>query len=340
MEKLVLMELSRSLSPLISASSSSDDDINITTQRRKRIRIMHYMDTITSYSDEEFKQHFRLKRETALKLIELYRSSIKAYKGGWNHITAEKAIYITIWYLSNMETFRQISDRFDVTLSCAHHVINVVLDFLVNNSSKFIKWPSEQEAKEEAYYFEKKKGIANVIGAIDGCHIKIHRPVIHEQDYVNRKGYHSIILQGVVDSKMKFIDISTGHPGSVHDARVLRKSYMYNAAVENYQTTFFNKYRLVGDSAYPSLKWLVVPYKDNGHLSDEQRDYNYRHSVTRIIVEHAFGALKGRFRRLRYFENLKLTFIIKCVVAACVLHNICLMGNDITEKIYDDEINE
>lgn len=90
---------------------------------------------------------------------------------------------------------------------------------------------------------------------------------------------------------------------------------------------------LLGDSAYPNLRWLIPPYKDNGVLSHNQKQFNYRHSSVRIIVEHAFGLLKCRFRRLRAFENRNVSFISKCVVAACVLHNICINFDDLQISI-------
>lgn len=46
---------------------------------------------------------------------------------------------------------------------------------------------------------------------------------------------------------------------------------------------------LLGDSAYPSLPWLVPPFRDNGHLTPQQTDFNFIHSSTRITVEKAFG---------------------------------------------------
>ena len=36
------------------------------------------------------------------------------------------------------------------------------------------------------------------IGAIDGSHIPIKAPVESSASYVNRKGFHSILLQGIV----------------------------------------------------------------------------------------------------------------------------------------------
>jgi hypothetical protein len=38
-------------------------------------------------------------------------------------------------------------------------------------------------------------GFPDVIGAIDCTHIKIADPTVNEEEYVNRKGFHSINVQ-------------------------------------------------------------------------------------------------------------------------------------------------
>ena len=59
---------------------------------------------------------------------------------------------------------------------------------------------------------------------------------------------------------------------------------------------------LIGDVAYALSQWVMTPFKDLGNLSAEQKRYNYIHSSSRMCIERAFGALKGRFRRLRYID--------------------------------------
>ena len=70
-------------------------------------------------------------------------------------------------------------------------------------------------------------GFPNVVGAIDGSHITIKAPQVNREDYFNGKQNYSINLQGVVDAADKFIDVSTGLPGSIHDARISRLSTLY-----------------------------------------------------------------------------------------------------------------
>ena len=42
--------------------------------------------------------------------------------------------------------------------------------------------------------FEEINGFPRVIGAVDGCHIRIRTPSSHPDAYLNRLRYHSIIL--------------------------------------------------------------------------------------------------------------------------------------------------
>lgn len=246
--------------------------------------------------------------------------------GGWPTIGKDKQILVTLWYLANQETFRQVSDRFGITESACYYTISHIVQSIVDMREKYIKWPVRDSYAQVAAAFEQKKGIPNILGTIDGSHISINQPIQNQIDYVNRKGTHSILLQGVVDHRKLFIDVYCGEPGSIHDARLLRKSNLYRKACANAE--YFDTYFLLGDSAYPTLNWIIPPYKDNGFLTPNQKDFNYRHSATRIVIENAFSALKGRFRRLKHFDNKKIDFITKAVVAAIVLHNFCILCNE------------
>ena len=59
---------------------------------------------------------------------------------------------------------------------------------------------------------------------MDGTHIQIDRPSKDPDSYINRKGFHSIQMQGICNHNRKFIDIFIGYPGSVHDARVFNNA--------------------------------------------------------------------------------------------------------------------
>jgi len=78
----------------------------------------------------------------------------------------------------------------------------------------------------------------------------------------------------------------------------------------------------LGDAAYPCFLQLITPYRDNGHLTQAQRNFNRIHSQCRISVEHGFGLLKQRFRQLYFLKLRNMQFIVKFILACCVLHNL------------------
>lgn len=138
---------------------------------------------------------------------------------------------------------------------------------------------------------------------------------------------------------MEFIHCYVGYPGSVHDQRVFNVSELQNFC--NDETKFPYDTHLIGDAAYKILKTILVPYKDNGRLTQRQKNYNYCLSSTRMVVERSIGLLKARFRILLDKLPMKrIDLIPNYIMACCVLHNICLMRNDMIEIpiIVEDEM--
>jgi len=140
--------------------------------------------------------------------------------------------------------------------------------------------------------FRKSKRFPGVIGAIDGSHIPIRAPREDHVSYVNRKGFYSIILQAVCDGQSMFTHCYAGPVGSVHNARVFRNSPA--ADFLNSPAQYFpNDTHLIADAAYSLHTHVMVPFKDNGHLTRRQKNYNFRLSSTRMAIERAFGLLKN-----------------------------------------------
>ena len=82
---------------------------------------------------------------------------------------------------------------------------------------------------------------------------------------------------------------------------------------------------ILGGPAYPSLPWLMKPYAVNPHTTAEQQNFNYHHSRTRMVVENAFGRLKGRWRSLFKCLDMQVDNATTAVGACVVLHNTCEM---------------
>ena len=117
--------------------------------------------------------------------------------------------------------------------------------------------------------FKQIGGISRVIGVIDGIHAQITAPKEYKAEYVNRKGQHTINVQVVFNQNYKFIDVVAQWPGSMHDAQILRESPLFPLFEGGHVPPGCH---LLGDSGYPSLRWLLTPY--HHPLPGPQTNYN------------------------------------------------------------------
>lgn len=122
----------------------------------------------------------------------------------------------------------------------------------------------------------------------------------------------------------------------MHDARVLRSSELWDSGIDKCQQ---GRFHILGDAAYHLSNWLLTPYRNNSNLTIQQRRYNTALSRRRQVIERAFGMLKRRFRRLNTGVDLiSMSEINKPVLVTCILHNVCILQNDIED--FDDDYED
>ena len=85
---------------------------------------------------------------------------------------------------------------------------------------------------------------------------------------------------------------------------------------------------VLGDPAYPLMSWLIKPYLENSGTTPKERYFNYRQSRARMVVENAFGRLKGRWRCLMKRIDAHISHVPSMIGACVVLHNICEIYGD------------
>ena len=197
-----------------------------------------------------------------------------------------------------------------------------ITDAVIEQMLELISWPTGSRVKEVIGGFKEYKGMDNVIGAIDGTHIPIIGQKKHNENYINRKGFSSIILQAVCDHTMRFTDCFVSYPGSVDDARVFDNSDLHQRISDDALNMFPGDTFIVGDAAYKLETLMMTPYKDCGDLTRDQDRYNYVQSASRTVIERTFGVMKKRFPRLsQSIEMFNLAMITKFILAVCIIHN-------------------
>jgi hypothetical protein len=143
-------------------------------------------------------------------------------------IPVEQGVALTLWYLATNTDYRTIGHLFGVSKATVCMVTKEVCGAIVKVLlPRYIRVPTGDELTKVVEGFKEGLGFPQCAGVIDGTHIPIVSPEECPADYYNRKGFHSIVMQGMVDIVGRFMEVYIGWPGRVHDARVFVNSSLY-----------------------------------------------------------------------------------------------------------------
>lgn len=243
-------------------------------------------------------------------------------------------VLVFIYWLAHATSYRVISTAFDIPRSTIHDIVHRISRAVIGILGQTIRFPRGDQLEEVGAGFSHLAGcppFSVVVGAVDGCHVRIKPPAANAQCYFNRKLFPSIQLQAICDHRGRFLDIFVGFPGSVHDARVLKNSPVYVRQLYPPEGKC-----ILGDGGYPCLAApmrLVTPYREPVQNSAQAR-FNRKHSRARCIIERAFGMMMTRWRSI-FYKALEVcpTFAAEVVACCAILHNICLDNGDIVEEV-------
>ena len=82
-----------------------------------------------------------------------------------------------------------------------------------------------------------------------------------------------------------------------------------------------------------------MPFRVKSTMSLAQKKFNTNLASKRCIIERAFRLLGQRFPRLLKLKVKSLNKKIMCIVSACVLHNWCILENDVDEDDFEEAIS-
>lgn len=98
---------------------------------------------------------------------------------------------------------------------------------------------------------------------------------------------------------------------------------------------------LVADPAYKLAHWCMKPYAGTRAINPSQRNFNKALSRARVVIEQAFGLLKGRWRCLLVKLDESVDKIPLTIITCCILHNICIeVRDDVDVDPEDDDADE
>lgn len=326
----------------VSTLSSTNDDLSdhsepqpiVRRRRRRRPRIFRIRgNPFESYNEEEFKSRFRLSKNSVRFVLNLIEDRIRPLTARNKSLSAMNQLLIALRYYACGSFQIVIGDSFGITKATVSRIVHKVSDAIARLRNVFIKMPrSLRERRETCADFYNVARFPNVIGVIDGSHIRLQSPGgPTAETFRNRKGYFSLNIQVVCNAQLKIMDVVARWPGSSHDSHIFDNSLL-RARFENNE--FEEKY-LLGDSGYPCRRYLLTPL--NNPETEAERRYNSAHIKTRNTIERTFGVLKRRFPCLSLGLRVSVDKAAAIIIATCVLHNICI--NMLDNLVAEDEVD-
>ncbi|KAI1884492.1 hypothetical protein AGOR_G00226940 [Albula goreensis] len=309
--------------------------------QREGGRGREFWTTFQDSGDDKWRTHLRMSRSTFEYIAENLRPALQKQKTNFRcPIDHRTRLAVVLWWYATPAEYRTVAVLFGIGVSTVCGLVRQVTKAILGTLRKrLISLPIGEQLDKAVQGFE-ARGYPQCAGAIDGTHIPVAVPNDKPADYLNKKGWHSVVLQAVVDHKFCFTDIYVGLPGQTHDAEVLTNSDIYTLA-EHHQNGFLFPLgkpqvvndvqipvHLIGGPAYPLKRWIMTGFTHHEQLTAEQRTFNSRLSSARTCSEVAFGRLKGRWRCLVKRNDLAVRTTTDNIIACCVLHNVCELRRD------------
>ncbi|CAG4962773.1 unnamed protein product [Parnassius apollo] len=257
------------------------------------IRNKRFRNLSNPYEDPNFHSTYRLTPDLALAIV-------NDLKPIWQQHQYSSSLPIELKLLCALHFFAQGSYQKSLTKD---------VDFKVSqpNSSraikeavatlnqpkiikKWINFSNRPQMEATVLRNYQKFGIPEVLGYIDGTHIKLKKPTQHEELYVNRKGEHTLNAQMVCDSSLKILNVCARYPDATHDSFIWRFSALRKVMM--YLNGEGNTCWLLGDSGYPLEPCLLTPIL-NAEENTPQSQYTNTHIRSRNSIERCFGVLKS-----------------------------------------------
>lgn len=286
--------------------------------------------------DTRFVKKYRLSRDSMYFLVEKLRPKLEKKDTQMRKsLTVDFRIAVAIYILKSGCDASVAADSFKIGTSTANSLLNEVCRALNEVLwDEMVKFPRTKEERENnCKEFENRWQFPNTIGALDGTHVPILAPPEHAADYFNYKHYHSMVILAMVDAKYQFIYANVGRPGGVNDATIFNSSQLKTLTDDE---EAMGDMFILGDGAFPLKKTLMKPYLITADMPEKQVNFNARLSRARVVVEDAFGRLKGRWRILLKRADYNVNNLREILMSCIILHNLCERQGDRYFKSWDN----
>ncbi|KAL4589844.1 hypothetical protein LXL04_002755 [Taraxacum kok-saghyz] len=291
-----------------------------------------------SNNDQLFIESFRMSKQSFSYLLALLTPSLSSLT-----IPPNYAVSATLFRLAHGASFNAVARRFDLDSPTACRVFYVVCKAIIDNLGHFFELRTDLNRIVLGFGWISLPNCCGVLG-IDSFAVK--------GNLFGENGY--VMVQALVDSEGRFLDVSAGWPSTMKPEMVLRQSELFSAIEESRELLIGPSYELndgtsipqyiLGESCFPLLPWLITPFRKSDtddhededdvndgclNLSSSKQAFNSVHNRGMELLDTAFGRLRSRWRILsKEWMEESIESFPYVVVACCLLHNFLIKSNE------------
>ncbi|KAI3524388.1 hypothetical protein L1887_03042 [Cichorium endivia] len=289
-------------------------------------------------NEQLFSESFRMSRQSFSYLLALLTPSLSSLT-----IPPNYAVSATLFRLAHAASFNAVARRFDLDSPTACRVFYVVCKAIIDNLGHFFELRTDLNRIVLGFGWISLPNCCGVLG-IDSFAVK--------GNLFGENG--SVMVQALVDSEGRFLDVSAGWPSTMKPEMALRQSELFSAIEESRELLIGPSYELndgtpipqyiLGESCYPLLPWLITPFTKSDtddhededdvndgclNLSSSKQAFNSVHNRGMELLDTAFGRLRSRWRILsKEWMEESIESFPYVVVACCLLHNFLIKSNE------------
>ncbi|XP_051150551.1 protein ALP1-like [Andrographis paniculata] len=297
-----------------------------------------WFDTLLSSpeSDLRWPQFFNLSKPSFTLLLRLLTPSLSS--SSLHPLPPNAALAATLFRLSHAASFSSVARRFSLDSPTACRAFYSVCKAIVENLGHLFEFSSDINRIVVGFGWI---SLPNCCGVLGIQSFELESPMAAKD---------SLLVQALVDSEGRFLDVSAGWPGATKPDNVLKRSKLYRGIEESKEYMIGPSYELnsgmsipqyiLGNSCYPLLPWLLTPYSNpNSSSSSSEMVFNRVHRRGIEIAGKAFSKVKKRWNLVAKKWKGQVEAFPFVIVACCLLHNFLIKCSEVFPED-DDEINE
>ena len=175
---------------------------------------------LDDFSDEKLRIRYRFGRDSIEFLAEILENDLQRQTKRNDGMSPTLHILVALHFFVSGSFLQPIRGTVGLPKSSVSRVVKDLSLALAQEQKKFILWPSPAELQVVKRGFYEKGRFPGVIGYVDGTHVRIQASNTNENDFVNRKGFHSINVQAVCK-----------HNGRQHKAKINESFMLINNVI-------------------------------------------------------------------------------------------------------------